>query len=271
MRHTQLHRSSVRTDGSRPTDYAQTVSVPFAAVSHQLTAEHMLYASWGKGVESEVVPNLPLYTNRGEALPALKSRQIEAGMKSVGERFEWGVAGFDIVRPAFTDIGTCDATNTCTRSLDGNVRHRGIELTAAGRLDAWTLRGGSQWLRARREESGQAGLNGLEPTNVPSSTIKAQLEYAVANVPGLNLRANLVRESRRQVLPDNSASIPGYTRFDGAVRYAIKEASSTWTWRVGVDNLTNARAWKESPYQFSHAYLFPLAPRTWRLSVQADL
>ena len=271
LRRTNLHRSSVRTDGSRPTDYAQSVTVPFVAASRQLSADHMLYASWGKGVESEVVPNLPLYTNRGEALPALKSRQFEAGMKGVGERFEWNVAGFDIVRPSFIDVGSCDANDTCTRSLDGGVRHRGIEVTASGRLDAWTIQGGSQWLRARREDSGQPGLNGLAPTNVPSATIKGQVEYAVANVPGLNLRANVVRESRRQVLPDNSATIPGYTRFDGAVRYEIKEASSTWTWRVGVDNLTDARAWKESPYQFSHVYLFPLAPRTWRLSVQADL
>ena len=40
---------------------------------------------------------------------------------------------------------------------------------------------------------------------------------------------------------------------------------------VGIDNVADTRAWKESPYQFGHAYLFPLAPRTWRVSVQADL
>ena len=47
--------------------------------------------------------------------------------------------------------------------------------------------------------------------------------------------------------------------------------SSNLVWRAGVDNLTDRRAWRESPYQFGHAYLFPLAPRTLRLSVQADL
>jgi iron complex outermembrane receptor protein len=271
LRRTNLHRSSIRTDASRPTDYAQAVSVPFVAASHQLTAEHMLYASWGQGVESEVAPNLPIYRNRGEALPALKSRQFEAGMKGTFELFEWGVSGFNIVRPTFIDAGSCDLNDTCTRILDGNVRHRGIEITGAGRFGAWTVRGGSQWLRARRENSQQPGLNGLEPTNVPALTVKAQVSYAVAALQGLNLQANAVRESRRQVLPDNSASIPGYTRLDAALRYDMLVGSAAWTWRAGVDNLADARAWKESPYQFSHAYLFPLAPRTWRLSVQAEL
>jgi iron complex outermembrane recepter protein len=271
MRRTELRRSSVRTDGSRPIDYAQTVTAPFVAASHQLTADHMLYASWGQGVESEVVPNLPFYANRGEALAALKSRQFEAGVKGVSDWFEWGVAGFDIVRPTFSDIGSCDANDACTRILDGNLRHRGIELTAAGRLGAWTLRGGSQWLRARREGSQQATLNGLEPTNVPAVTVKAQLGYAVSAWPGLSLLTSAVHESRRQVLPDNSATIPGYTRLDAALRYEAKVESMVLTWRAGVDNLTDKRAWKESPYQFSHVYLFPLAPRTWRLSVHADL
>jgi iron complex outermembrane recepter protein len=175
------------------------------------------------------------------------------------------------VRPTFIDAGSCDLSDTCTRILDGNVRHRGIEITGAGRFGAWTVRGGSQWLRARRENSQQPGLNGLEPTNVPALTVKAQVSYAVAALQGLNLQANAVRESRRQVLPDNSASIPGYTRLDAALRYDMLVGSAAWTWRAGVDNLADARAWKESPYQFSHAYLFPLAPRTWRLSVQAEL
>lgn len=271
LRRTELHRSSARTDGSRAIDYAQALTAPFVATSWQLTADHMLYASWGQGVESEVVSNLPLYTNRGEVLSALKSRQFEAGVKGASERFEWGVAGFDIVRPAFSDIGSCDVNDTCTRTLDGNVRHRGIELTATGRLNAWTLRGGTQWLHARREGSQQPALNGLAPTNVPALTVKAQLGYAVAAWPGLSLMTSAVRESSRKVSPDNSAATPGYTRIDAALRYETRVESSVLTWRAGVDNLTDARAWKESPYQFSHAYLFPLATRTWRLSVQVDL
>ena len=48
-------------------------------------------------------------------------------------------------------------------------------------------------------------------------------------------------------------------------------AGTTLTWRAGVDNVLDRRAWKESPYEFGHAYLFPLPPRTFRLSVEAAL
>ncbi len=271
LRHTRLERQSVRTDGSRPSDYTQRFTTPFAALSYAFGEQQMVYASWGRGIESEVVTNRPRFTNAGEALPALKSRQAEVGLKGATERFEWGLAAFDIVRPLYADIGPCDDDGTCTREADGTQRHRGLEANGTLREGAWTLRGSAQWLRARREGSQTAALNGLEPTNVPARTIKLQAGRDVAALPGLNLLAGLVHESRRMVVPDNSASIPGWTRLDLAARYEMSVGPTKLTWRAGVDNVTDRRAWRESPYQFGHAYLFPLAPRTWRLSLQAEL
>ena len=43
---------------------------------------------------------------------------------------------------------------------------------------------------------------------------------------------------------------------------------TTLRWRVGIDNLFDRRAWRESPYQYGHVYLYPLAARTARVSVQ---
>jgi iron complex outermembrane receptor protein len=270
-RHTRLKRQSVRTDGSRPTDYTQSFTTPFVALSWSIAEQQMVYASWGRGVESEVVTNRPRYTNAGEALPALTSRQAEIGWKGATESTEWGIAAFDIERPLYADIGACDDDATCTREADGTQRHRGIEASAAWHAGPWTLRGGTQWLHARREGSRTAALNGTEPTNVPARTLKLQAGYAVATLPGLGLLGGLVYESERRVLPDNSARIPGWTRLDLAARYAMRAGGTTLVWRLGVDNVADRRAWRESPYQFSHAYLFPLAPRTWRLSLQADL
>jgi iron complex outermembrane receptor protein len=272
LRHTRIERQSVRTDGSRATDYTQRFTTPFAALSVAVAEQQMLYASWGRGVESEVVTNRPRYTNAGEALPALKSRQTELGWKGATERVEWSLAAFDIEKPLYADIGACDDDATCTREADGTQRHRGIEASGALRAGAWTLRGGAMWLRARREGGRDAALNGLEPTNVPARTLKLQAQYAVAALPGLDVLADLVHESRRMVVPDNSVSIPGWTRLDLAARYDMRLAGGTaLTWRLGVDNVADRRAWRESPYQFGHAYLFPLAPRTFRLSLQAEL
>ncbi|HEX7438727.1 MAG TPA: TonB-dependent siderophore receptor [Caldimonas sp.] len=271
LRHSRLERQSVSTDGSAPTNYRQSFTTPWLAASYAFAPGHLAYASWGQGVESEVAPNQPRFINRGQPLPALKSRQLEVGLKGATENLAWSLAGFDIVRPLFDDSGACNVDASCTHRLDGSERHRGVEATGGLRAGAWTLDAGTQWLRARREGGQDADLDGLKPTNVPAFTLKLQAAYNVTSIAGLTLRGGLVHESSRIVLPDNSASIPGYSRFDVGARYDAKRGEHTWTLRAGIDNLFDKRAWKESPYQFGHAYLFPLAPRTVWASVQVDL
>jgi iron complex outermembrane receptor protein len=111
----------------------------------------------------------------------------------------------------------------------------------------------------------------MQPTNVPERTLKLQAAYDLATLPGLTLQGGLRHESRRMVLPDNSASIPGWTLLDAGLRYEHKSASTVWIWRAGIDNLADKRAWRESPFEFSHVYLYPVAPRTLRASVQVEL
>jgi iron complex outermembrane receptor protein len=149
--------------------------------------------------------------------------------------------------------------------------HRGVEAGIATRHGAWSIGGGAMALHARREDSANASLNGLRPTNVPAYTLKLQLGYRVAQLPGLELLAGGLYESERIVMPDNSLSIPGVHRLDLGLRYEQAMGHSTLVWRAGVENLTNQNAWRESPFQFAHAYLFPMAPRTFALSVQAIL
>jgi iron complex outermembrane receptor protein len=76
-----------------------------------------------------------------------------------------------------------------------------------------------------------------------------------------------VHEGERFVLPDDSVRIPGWTRADLAVAFN----AGALTWRAGVDNLFDKRAWRESPYQFGHAYLYPLEGRALRVALQIDM
>jgi iron complex outermembrane receptor protein len=124
-------------------------------------------------------------------------------------------------------------------------------------------------LKARRERSLNPADDGLKPTNVPGRSLHAQASYQLLALPELTLSAGVKHEGSRIVLPDNSARIPSWTTLDLAARLVQRMAGTTLTWRLGIDNATDKRAWRESPYQFSHAYLYPLAPRTWRASVQA--
>ena len=131
-----------------------------------------------------------------------------------------------------------------------------------------SLRGSALLLRARRSGSGDTAINGLAPTNVPARSLKLQAAYSLDTVPGLALVGFVTHEGRRAVLPDNSIETPGWTRIDLGARFTQRAAvQQTMVWRVGIDNLTDRRAWQEAPYQFGHAYLYPLAPRTLRASL----
>ena len=261
-RHTQLDR--------------QSFTSPFAALSQAFAPGQIVYASWGRGVESEIAPDLNRYINRNQPVSSAQSRQTEIGIKGGTERATFHVAAFDIARPRFDDVGPCTATldtdtPDCTRGLVGTERHRGLEANGTWTGGAWSAQAGVQWLHARNEGLQDPTVDGKRPTNVPAISARFLAGYAVAAVPGLAVQAGATFDSSREVLPDNSVTIPSVTRFDLGGRLERRVAGVDWTWRAGIDNLLDRRAWRESPYQYSHAYLFPLAPRTFRVSLQADL
>ena len=276
LRHTRLQRQAERTsaapDGLRHTAYSQGLTAPWLAASYALRSQTMAYASWGQGLESDVAPNRARYVNAGQPLPALKSRQFEAGLKHDGEIIDASVAYFDIDRPLAVDLGTCNAINSCRRAIDGSERHRGIEAAAVLRMAAWTWQTSVMLLDAERQgAAAKPQANGQRPVNVPQATLRLGAEYRVPALPGLALLANLSAEGNRVVLPyDTAVRIPGWSRIDLGARWRQSLGGTTLVWRLGVDNATDRKAWKESPYQFGHVYLYPLAARTLRASMNAS-
>jgi iron complex outermembrane receptor protein len=276
LRHTRLQRSSQLTrpgpDGWEATHYPQSATLPWLALLRPLATSTLAYASWGEGLESEVVPGRALYTNAGQALPALKSRQFELGLKHAAGAFEGSLTLFDIDRPQSADRGACDLSASCTRVIDGSDHHRGIEVAASWRGGHWAWQTSVQGLRAERRGSADPAINGHRPVNVPAASLRLSAEFRVPQQAGLALAASLHADSDRVVLPsDDSVRIPGWARLELGARWRIETGRTSWVWRLGLDNATDRRAWKESPYQFSHVYLYPLAPRTWRSSVEASL
>ncbi|GAA0745828.1 TonB-dependent siderophore receptor [Ideonella azotifigens] len=271
LRHTRLSRGSVATDGSEPVSYDQSFTTPWLALTQQFTPTLMGYASWGQGIESDVAPNRPVYSNAGQPLPALKSRQTEVGVKFQDRELDASLTAFDIHRPVSSDLGSCSDDGSCTRVSAGDARHRGLEASVDWHGGPLTLRGSAMALRARREGAADAAQNGLVPENVAQRSLRATAIYAPPQVPGLSLVLTASHEGSRYVLPDNSVAIPGWTTWSLASRYQTRIAGHDTVLRVGVDNLFDQRAWQESPYQYGHVYLYPVAPRTFRASFQAFL
>jgi iron complex outermembrane receptor protein len=275
LRHTRVHRQSWQTalgDPAAATDYTQAFTTPWLALTRALTPADLLYASWGEGLQSDVTPTVGNYRDPGQPLPSQVTRQWEAGLKHAEGSTLLGIDWFDMRQAQFTDldVGT-PAAPSLVRVADGLVHVRGLELSAEARAGAFTLRGSALWQRARREGAALVASNGLRPTNVPERALKALVGYDVAALPGLRLTATVDHQGDRAVLPDDSVNIPSWTTFDLGGRYTQALGKSTLVWRAGVDNATDRRAWREAPYQYGHAYLFPLAPRTWRLSLEALL
>ena len=274
LRHTRLSRDSVRTDGSRPTGYDANQTTPWLAVSYAFAPQHTAYASYGEGMESQVVPNkTSQYTNAGEALPLLKSKQWELGARGAAGDWAWQAAWFHITRP-MTNLDACSrlGTSPCQGQFDGDAVHQGLELDTQWTSGPWRLGGSAMLLDAKRKGSQlEPETNGQRPTNVPKWILRAQAQWQVAAVPGLQLQGRLSHEGQRSILPDGTLRLPAWTRLDAALHYQTNIRGTSTRWTLGVDNLLDKRYWKESPYQYGHVYLFPGAARTFRVSFQASL
>ena len=276
LRHTRLQRASNRTEPTDPraTDYSAGISTPWLAAAYQINAAHMLYASAGQGVESQVVPNRPAqYTNAGVALPALKSSQAELGIKGSGQDFNWSMAYFNIRRPV-SNLDGCArlGISPCMGDYDGQAVHSGLEANAQAKFGAWTLGGGITAIKARRDSSTLEPLtNGQRPTNVPAAIARLNAQYRFAALPGLAASGHMSHEGARNVLSDGSVALPAWTRLDAGLSYATTLQGVATNWTLGIDNLLNRQFFKESPTQFGHIYLFPQQPRSLRISMQVAL
>jgi iron complex outermembrane recepter protein len=265
VRHTTIHRTSWETaagDLKANTDYTKSFTTPWLAVSRQFGEHDMAYVSWGEGVESNLVPTHG-YDNGGRPLSSTLSRQVELGYKHGDESRQWGLTVYDVDQPLD------DALPDGSFGHDGITRSIGLEASAQGRVGPLTLRASALRQRVRRERAMDSSNDGRRPTNIPEQSLKLAATWNVAPVPGLAVLADMDYEGGREVLPDNSTRIPGWTRYDLGARYTQQLAATTLVWRAGVDNLFDRRAWREAPYQYDHAYLFPLAPRTFRASLEA--
>ena len=216
VRHSSVHRESWPTSGdpSTATDYSQSFTTPWLSLSKQLTDRDMVYVSWGEGVQSDVAPNEPLvYANAGQVLQSTISKQWEAGYKHGDAAASWGIDAYDIERPQTADVlanPDDPASDLLRQELNGTVRSVGIEADAQVRAGALSLRASAMWQRVRNEGQDDPAI-GRVPVNVPDKAVKLAASYAVAQLPGFSVLANMAYEGGREVLPDDSAQIPGWT------------------------------------------------------------
>jgi iron complex outermembrane receptor protein len=267
LRYNRIDRSSINTNGTEAVRDERSITTPWIGLSHKLTPVVTAYASYGEGVESAVVPNKPLtFSNPGQPLPTLRSKQQEIGVKGQTSQSAWQVTWFDITRPTTTDANQI-------RQIDGEAHHRGLELSGnTAAIRQWNLGAGYTWLDAQRQNSTLAtDLNGQRPINVPAYILRASAEYKFSSIPGLRSGLRLSREGERNVTEHGEVKLPAWTTLGASTHYDTKVNNVASTWTLAIENLADKQYWRESPAQYGHYYLYPGAPRTLRASVQFRL
>jgi iron complex outermembrane receptor protein len=254
-RHSKIKRKSQQTDGSRATNYNQNFVLPWGALSYQFP-ELLTYVSYGEGIESFVTPNRIEYTNRGQYLPGIISKQWEIGMK--GNSIPWGLTIFQTKRPIVTDIPP-------VFKKDGEIWQRGLEASVEKSFYPWHFGASYMKLEVKRENSNlQPTFNDKRPVNVPDETIRSFIGHDVVQLKGLRVDLRWIYEGRRAVLNDNSLMLPAWNKWDLSVAFTKR----SWTTQLFLENIFLRRYWKESPTQYGHVYLFPGADRRATVSMQ---
>ncbi|MCP5265999.1 MAG: TonB-dependent siderophore receptor [Burkholderiaceae bacterium] len=271
-RHTRLERASRRTDGTEAVSYRQGFTTPWGAVGFKPWRGGFVYASAGSGVETEAVPNQPLvFTNYGQALAALRSTQVEVGLRQTIGRGLASATLFQIEKPSAGDVSV--AGGMLTRVADGReVRHRGLSLGYEGRPHA-SLSVAAQltFLDTEITRSQDATELGRRSPNTAPVSLSARAAWRVPGVGGLTWTNQVVWSGRKWVTADGSVRLPAYWQLDTALAYVHKLRGTTLTWRVGIDNLTDRHYWRDAPTQYwGGVYLFAALPRTYRASLQAS-
>jgi iron complex outermembrane receptor protein len=208
-----------------------------------------IYASYTNGLEEGGVAPTSA-ANRGEAAPALRTEQKDAGLRyeiSPNLRFVAGV--FDVRKPYYS----VDSANLY-RQL-GEVRNRGIELSLAGTVAPGlnTVLGAVLLDPEVSGEEVDRGLIGARPLGSARRTAIFTLDYRPPKLQDISVDATVTNYSRRVASADNGLYIPGRAVLDLGGRYRFKVGEAPATLRVIVYNIFDKFGWRsDGSGVFSH-------------------
>lgn len=210
-----------------------------ASFAGYLSDDVAVYGSYTRGLEeSGLAPNNA--ANRNEALPAIRTTQMDAGMRWTVTPSLRLIAGlFDVRKPYFST----NQANLYTAL--GDVRHRGIELSLSGDVteDISLVAGG---LLMDPRVSGEAvtlGQVGAVPLNQPRRVLRANVEYRPPFLSGFSFDVALSNFSARAASRDNVVWLEPYSLADIGLRYRFNWNETPVVLRVQVANIADTFSW----------------------------
>jgi iron complex outermembrane receptor protein len=262
VRRVQVKRSEFVADGVPDRRLDQHFLLPNLALVHYLQENVSVYGAVSQGLEHGSIA--PLYTaNQDATLEPSRSKQVELGLKMDMTRdLQVGVALFQIRR----NLEYIDAGNTFVQN--GQARNRGLEVSVQGRATPdLTLAFSAAALGTDQSGTDQPELDGKRVPNVAAFKSMLHADYALPQVAGLKLNSTWRYSGKKAFDNANSVMVPGYHLFDLGLAYATKIAGTPTILRANIDNAFDKFYWRDVTPVLG-GYLFPGAPRTFKLSAQ---
>ena len=248
--------------------YQRSYLLPSLALVNKLADNWSVYGAYSEGLEHGGLA--PIHTtNENQFIDPAKSKQVEFGVKAdLQKDLSISAAVFRIRKPLEYTQTNSDASTTYVSN--GEAMHTGLEFSAQGKLNQDLRIGASMTaIDTKQKNTGDLTLDGKHVTNVPSTKSTLWLDYTVQQVKGLGLSAVWQHSGSKAFSPDNSVTVPAYHVLNFGARYATQMAGSAVTLRFHVDNALNKFYWRDVTQSLG-GYLFPGAPRTYKVSAQFD-
>lgn len=191
-----------------------------------------LYGGWVTGLEeSGVAPDIAI--NRNEALPAIITRQVDAGIRHKLGKLTAVIGAFQLTKPYFN----LDAQGRFGPL--GSVANRGVEFSLAGPITpALAVVGGG--VLAWPQVSGEAvalGVAGPLPVGAVRRRLNLSLDWRPPFAPGLSFDLGVFANSSTVATVNNAVHIPPQTFIDLGARYAFRLAGKDAVLRAQIFNI----------------------------------
>ncbi|MGE4064802.1 MAG: TonB-dependent siderophore receptor [Rhodospirillaceae bacterium] len=244
---------------------ARTESSPWlynATLAGYLSPDAALYAGYTRGLEeSGIAPETA--NNRGEALPASITAQVDAGLRYRLTPQVTLIAGvFEVKKPFFERDGANIFRNV------GDVSHKGVELSVSGQIaPGLTVVAGAMLLKARVAGGPAAtGVIGPVPAARPNRIIRLTAQYGPPEWRGFSVNAGINHDGRMYANRANTLRLAPLTTFDAGVRYNFRLYGHGASFRAQVQNVTNVWQWSVS----SNGSFQPVVPRRFSATLVTD-
>ena len=221
-----------------------------------------LYGSYTRGLEeSGIAPENAI--NRGEAVPASLTEQVDAGLRYRFMPSVTLIAGvFEVKKPFF------DRNAANIFSDVGNLTHRGAEVSVSGQLaPGLTVVAGAMLLRARIEaDAAVASFIGAVPVGRPNRTVRLNVQYGPTSWKGFSVDGQINQDGPAYANRANTFQLGANTTLDLGARYVFKVFGTSASARLRVQNVTDQYGWTVA----SSGSYAPTAPRRFSVQLVAD-